>query len=48
MTMNVEKQRKKLLKLMEKAQNALSREESKEILKKVKKVGRKMAKNSEI
>ena len=46
--MNVEKQRKKLLRLMEKAQNALSREESKKILKKARKVGRKMAKNSEI
>ena len=33
---------------MEKAQNALSREESKEILKKAKKVGKKIAKNSEI
>jgi hypothetical protein len=46
--MNIEKQRRKLVSLMEKAQNALSREESKEILKKVKKVGKKIAKNSEI
>jgi hypothetical protein len=47
-TMNLEKQRRKLLLLMEKAQNALSRQESKEILKKVKKVGKKMAGKSEI
>jgi hypothetical protein len=46
--MNIEKQRRKLLKLMEKAQNVLSREESKKILKKVKKIGRKISGKSEI
>lgn len=46
--MNIEKQRRKLISLMEKAQNALSRQESKEILKKVKKVAKKMSGKSEI
>jgi len=46
--MNIEEQRRKLLKLMEKAQNVLSREESKEILKKAKKIGRKISGKSEI
>jgi len=45
---NIEKQQKKLLKLMERAQNVLSREESKEILKKAKKIGRKISGKSEI
>jgi hypothetical protein len=46
--MNIEKQRRKLVFLMEKAEQSITREESKEILKKAKKVGKKMAKNSEI
>jgi len=47
-TMNLEKQHQKLLKLMERAQNALTRKECKKILKKVQKIGRKMGDNSEI
>ena len=46
--MNLEKQQKKIVLLMEKAEQATSRKESKEILKKFKKVRKKIAKNSEI
>ena len=46
--MNLDKQRKKLVFLMEKAEQSISREESKKILKKVRKIARKMAKKSEI
>lgn len=48
MIMNLEKQQKKIVLLMEKAEQATSRKESKEILKKFKKVRKKIAKNSEI
>ena len=46
--MNIEKQRRKLVFLMEKAEQSITREESKEILKKFKTVRKKIAKNSEI
>jgi len=42
------KQRKKLLKLMEKAAKSISNEESKEIIKKLKRAGRKYGQCSEI
>ena len=48
MIMNIEKQQKKIVLLMEKAEQATSRKESKEILKKVRKIARKRAKKSEI
>lgn len=46
--MDLAKQHQKLLELMEKAQKALSRKESKKILKKVQKIGRKISEDSEI
>lgn len=46
--MNLDKQRKKLVFLMEKAEQSISHEESKEILKKFKKVSKKIEKKSEI
>jgi len=46
--MNVKKQRKKLLALMVRAEQAINRQESKEILKKVKKIAKKIARKSEI